>query len=367
MKESSLPADYVDGSAGMSRRHVLSAGMGLAAVGAVAAVGASVAEAAVGADRVDAGRFDDPSRIISAGPITLSARGRPAPLEVRVTAPATGRRLPVILFAHGHGQVNFLNSYLGYGPIVDFLSSHGFVVIQPTFLDATALGLRDADDPDAPLYARARAEDMSRVLDQLDVIERAVPHLAGRLARDKIAAVGHSLGGHTAALLLGMQYDDPSQGGRKVSLADRRIRAGVVIAGPGRGGDALRDGVAELYPALNAPDFSTMRTPALVVAGDRDLSTAFTDLGASWRMDAYFLAPAPKSLLTVFDGEHQLGGICGYDSVLTTDENPQRVAAVGRLTSAYLRTAFNRTDPAWQQARDALTTGANAIGQVDSK
>jgi hypothetical protein len=46
-------------------------------------------------------------------------------------------------------------------------------------------------------------------------------------------------------------------------------------------------------------------------------------------MDAYFLAPGPKSLLSVFDGEHQLGGICGYDSVLTTDENPQRVAAVG--------------------------------------
>nr|MDT0656803.1 alpha/beta fold hydrolase [Micromonospora sp. DSM 115978] len=230
---------------------------------------------------------------------------------MRVSAPTIGRDLPLILFAHGHGQVNFLNSYLGYGPIVDYLSSHGFVVIQPTFLDAMALGLRDADDPDAPLYARARAEDMSRVLDHLDMIENAVPQLAGRLNRDKVAAVGHSLGGHTVGLLLGMQFDDPSQDGRKVSLADRRIRTGVMIAPPGRGGDALHDRVTELYPALNAPDFSTMRTPVLVVAGDKDLS--------------------------------------------------------GRLTSAYLRTAFDRRDPAWQQARDALTTGANAIGRVDSK
>lgn len=367
MNESSNPADSVGGSAGMSRRKVLSAGMGLATVGAMAAVGAGVAEATVGADLVGAGRSGGPDRIISVSPITLAARGRPAPLEVRVTAPVTGRRLPVILFAHGHGQVNFLNSYLGYGPIVDYLSSHGFVVIQPTFLDATALGLREADDPDAPLYTRARAEDMSRILDQLDLIEKAVPQLAGRLDRDKVAAVGHSLGGQTAALLLGMQFEDPSQGGRKVSLADRRIRAGVLMAGPGRGGGALHDRVVQLYPALNAPDFSTMRAPALVVAGDKDLSTTFTDLGASWRMDPYFLSPGPKSLLTVFNGEHQLGGICGYDSALTTDENPQRVAAIGRLTSAYLRTAFDRRDPAWQQARDELTTGANAIGRVDSK
>jgi predicted dienelactone hydrolase len=362
MSESSYPADSVGGSAGMSRRTVLSAGMGLVTVAGVAALGADVAEATVGA-----GHPGGPGRIISVSPVTLPAPGRAVPLEVRVSAPVTGRNLPVILFSHGHGQVNFLNSYLGYGPIVDYYSSHGFVVIQPTHLDAMALGLRDADDPDAPLYARARAEDMSRILDQLDVIEKAVPQLAGRLDRDKAAVVGHSLGGHTAALLLGMRFDDPSRGGRKVSLADRRIRAGVVIAPPGRGGDALHDRVVELYPALNAPDFSTMRTPALVVAGDKDLSTTFTGLGARWRMDAYFLSPGPKSLLTVFDGEHQLGGICGYDSALTTDENPQRVAAVGRLTAAYLRTAFDRRDPAWQQARNALTTGANAIGRVDSK
>ncbi|WP_369937728.1 alpha/beta hydrolase family protein [Plantactinospora sp. BB1] len=367
MSESSCPADSVGGAAGMSRRTVLSAGMGLVTVGGVAAVGADAAEATVGTDRVSAGHPGGHGRIISVSPVTLPAPGRAAPLEVRVSAPVTGRNLPVILFAHGHGQVNFLNSYLGYGPIVDYFSSHGFVVIQPTHLDAMALGLREADDPDAPLYARARAEDMSRILDQLDVIEKAVPQLAGRLDRDKVAVVGHSLGGHTAALLLGMQFDDPSRGGRKVSLADRRIRTGVMIAPPGRGGDALHDRVAELYPALNAPDFSTMRTPALVVAGDKDLSTTFTDLGPRWRMDAYFLSPGPKSLLTVFDGEHQLGGICGYDSVLTTDENPQRVAAISRLTSAYLRTAFDRRDPAWQQARDALTTGANPIGRVDSR
>jgi predicted dienelactone hydrolase len=44
---------------------------------------------------------------------------------------------------------------------------------------------------------------MKRILDQLDAIERAVGPLTGRLDRGKVAVVGHSLGGHTASLLLG--------------------------------------------------------------------------------------------------------------------------------------------------------------------
>ena len=37
--------------------------------------------------------------------------------------------------------------------------------------------------------------------------------------------------------------------------------------------------------------------------------------------DPYALAPAPKSLLTVFGAEHGLGGIAGYDLAETTDES----------------------------------------------
>ncbi|WP_318843118.1 chlorophyllase/cutinase-like alpha/beta fold protein [Myceligenerans pegani] len=342
----------------------------MVAAGAAASVlgaGGGLAEAAERGDTAGAGHVGGPARSITVSPIVLPAPGRPVPLEVRVTAPVTGRRLPVILFSHGHGQVNFLNSLVGYAPLVDHLAAHGFVVIQPTHLDATALGLRDADDVDAPLYVRSRAEDMSRIIDRLDVIEKAVPRLGRRLDRDNIAVMGHSLGGHTASLLLGMRFDDPSQGNRSVSLADRRITVGVLLAAPGRGGDALHAGVAERYPALVAPDFSTMRAPALVVAGDRDDSATFTDLGPRWRMDPYFLSPGPKSLLTLYGAEHQLGGICGYDAALTTDENPARVAAVGRLASAYLHTAFDPQDSSWQAAQDALTTGADAVGRVEHR
>jgi predicted dienelactone hydrolase len=170
-------------------------------------------------------------------------------------------------------------------------------VIQPTHLDSKTLSL-DSNDPEAPLYWRSRAEDMTRILDQLDVIEAAVPQLLGRLDRTKVAAVGHSLGGQTTSLLLGARLTDP-QDGTEVNLAEPRIKAGVLLAAPGRGGDALSEFAAKNYSFFSTTDFSEMRTPALVVAGDKDDSPHLTVAGADWHADPYFLSPGPKSLFTL--------------------------------------------------------------------
>ncbi len=118
-----------------------------------------------------------------------------------------------------------------------------------------------------------------RILDQLDVIEAAVPQLPGRLDRSKVAVAGHSMGGHTASLLLGARLTDPRDG-TEVNLAEPRIKAGVLLAAPGRGGDAVTEFVAEHYSFFLTTDFSTMSTPALVVAGDKDPSTHLTVRGA---------------------------------------------------------------------------------------
>ncbi|GAA4857185.1 hypothetical protein [Saccharopolyspora cebuensis] len=207
---------------------------------------------------------------------------------------------------------------------------------------------------------------MTRLLDRLDEIEAAVPALRDRLDRGKVAVAGHSMGGHTASLLLGARLTDPHDGA-EVDLADPRIGAGVLLAAPGRGGDALVEAVARNWPFLATTDFSAMGAPALVVAGEKDTSGHLTTRGAEWHADPYHLAPGPKSLLTLFDAEHGLGGISGYDVAETTDENPERVAAVGRLTSAYLRTALDPGNPAWQAARDALAADPHPLGSVTSK
>lgn len=102
----------------------------------------------------------------------------------------SGTGLPVVLLSHGHGPSNFLSSLHGYGPLANFLAAHGFVVLQPTHLDSAMLGLRDANAPEAPLYWRTRATDMSFILDHLDEVEEALPQLRGRTDRSQIAVVG---------------------------------------------------------------------------------------------------------------------------------------------------------------------------------
>ncbi len=53
----------------------------------------------------------------------------------------------------------------------------------------------------------------------------------------------------------------------------------------------------------------------------------------------------PKCLLTLFGAEHGLGGVSGYDVAETTDESPERVAALQRLTFAARSTPKTQLGP----------------------
>lgn len=300
---------------------------------------------------------------LSIRPIVLPTSMRMIDLHISVTVPVSGDKLPILLLSHGHGRSNYLSSFHGYGPLVDRFAAAGFVVIQPTHLDSATLPYRDSDHPDAPLFWKSRANDMSLILDQIDAIERATPTLAGRIDTTKVAVLGHSMGGHTASVLLGAQHVEAED---TVSVAEPRIRAGVLLAAPGRG-DALSDLAAKAYPFFSTIDFSTMTTPALVVAGDKDGSAHLTTAGETWHMDPYTLAPAPKSLLTLFGAEHGLGGIAGYDAAETTDENPDRVEALASLVEAYLRSQLDPEDDAWQRTRDAFIGAQAPLGAIVSK
>jgi hypothetical protein len=103
-----------------------------------------------------------------------------------------------------------------------------------------------------------------------------------------------------------------------------------------------------------------------VIAGDADQSP-LSVRGPDWFTDPYFLSPGGKSLLTVFGAEHSLGGIPGYNVTETTDESPERVALIQRLTSAYLRTVLDPEDSSWPAACTALLESANPPGRIESR
>jgi len=300
----------------------------------------------------------DSSPVLSLSPVVLPAPWRGEDLKLRVSAPVSGSRLPIIIFAHGSGS-----SMDGYAPLVDFWAAHGFVVIQPTFLDSRRLGLRE-DDPRKPLVWRMRVQDVKLILDRLNFIEDSVPTLKGRLDRSRIAAVGHSFGAQTTGLLLGARTID-ADGSLGEDMSDSRIKVGVLLSAGGRGGKALSPFAMEHFPYLNQ-SYASLTTPTLVVAGNKDYSP-LTVLGPEWFTDAYTLSPGANRLVTLFGGEHMLGGISGYLVTETTDENPERVAAVQLLTWAYLRNMLYPGDPSWSIACRKFSESPNPLGRIDAK
>jgi hypothetical protein len=205
---------------------------------------------------------------------------------------------------------------------------------------------------------------MKRVLDYLDLLEAAVPGLSGRLDHSRIAAAAHSFGAQTTGVLLGARVLGADES-LSENLSDPRIKAGVLLSAAGRGGKSLSPFAIAHFSHLNQR-YADLKTPTLVVAGDADISP-LTVRGPDWFTDAYTLSPVANCLVTLFGGEHMLGGISGYLVTETTDENPERVTVVQRLTWAYLRSALYPEDPAWSTACAALQRSLSTVGRVDCK
>ncbi|WP_250008833.1 chlorophyllase [Actinoplanes sp. M2I2] len=299
-----------------------------------------------------------PTPFVAVQPLVLAEPRRGEDLHVRVSAPITGTNLPVVLFAHGFG------SHLdGYAPLADHWASHGFVVVQATHLDSMRYDFA-ASDPRRAQFWRHRVQDLKRILDDLDSLEASVPGLSGRVDHGRVVAAGHSFGGQTAGLLVGLRVTDPRTGIAE-DLSDARVMASIQLATAGKGGDELTPFAHEHLPWLRDQDFSHITAPGLVVAGDKD-DLPLSTRGPAWTSDPYTLSRGTKSLLTVHGGEHFLGGISGYRSAETTDEDPVRVALVQQVTLAYLRhvTGVGHTD--WDRARTVLAD-THALGRLESK
>jgi pimeloyl-ACP methyl ester carboxylesterase len=302
--------------------------------------------------------IDAGSPVVSVAPLVLSAPDRPRPLEVRVSAPATGTDLPIVLFSHGNGW-----NLDGYAPLTSYWASRGFVAIQPTHLDSRRYGF-GFDHPVFPRIWTERIADLTRILDQLDVIEQAVPGLTGRADRDRVAVAGHSWGAQTAQSLLGARILD-EHGRAGDDLSDPRVRAGILLAATGLGGDHLHPFAQANFPFMR-PSFAELTRPTLVVAGDRDQSR-MSSRGPDWFTDAYAHSPGATDLLSLHGAEHSLGGIVGYEVAETTDEDPERVAIIQRMTTAFLRSALGVDARSMAAARAAMVDDLGPHARLDTR
>lgn len=298
----------------------------------------------------------EPEITVAYSPIRLPMAGR-QPLELRLTAPAAGANLPIVILSHGFGPSNYIPSKDGYAPLAQFWAERGVAVIQPTQASSRVGGL-DPDLPGGPFFWRERVDEIRAILDQLAEVERQAPAVASRLDHDRIAVAGHSFGGFTCSLLLGARLQGEA-------FSDPRIRAGLLLAAPGRGGADLTPEYAERFPFFDV-DFGGIAIPTLVVCGADD-DPHFTPRGPDWHADAFHDAPGADALLTINGVGHGLGGIAGWDARETEAEDPDALEATCRLTLAWLRSTFAIEPGAWSHCESALSGNAASIADISSK
>ncbi|KAH7311026.1 Alpha/Beta hydrolase protein [Rhexocercosporidium sp. MPI-PUGE-AT-0058] len=312
--------------------------------------------------------------ILSLSPLILQIPQRPVPLQLKITIPTTGSLLPIILLSHGQGSSNNLSSMNGYGPLVTFYASHGFAVIQPTHLSSKTLKLSSQDlergipkskSGEGPLFWKSRVQDFKDILDRKEEIEEGFEAARGRLDWDSVGVVGHSMGAHTASILLGAQSKNAHE---TIDMKEPRIRAGVLIGAPGcdPGGHTQTAMAREVAPFFADTSFEEMESPALVVYGDEDVPDYLTTRGLEWHRDPYVLGGGKKDLLTVRGAGHCFGGVSGWDAKECVDESVERCEVVRRMTAAYLRSQLGHGYGAWNDACEALEK-LEGVGMVERK
>ncbi|MBJ8338830.1 hypothetical protein JGU71_08020 [Antrihabitans sp. YC3-6] len=214
---------------------------------------------------------------------------------------AGNARYPVVLFSPGSGGVRSQNTAWA-----EELASHGYVVVGLDHpYDSAVVVLEDGavirsaiqssgddaeDDRLAAAWTATRAADFAFALTQLERIDRGeIPsRLTGRLATDRAAATGHSLGG--AAAILAAEQDPRFDtiidiDGFPRAVGSRPYPQPLLAFVAGRGSDNPRNDEeydAELTRVLRLSDSLSYR---LVVPGAAHLS--FTD-------GPLFLPPIPS-------------------------------------------------------------------------
>ena len=224
-----------------------------------------------------------------------TTRGREVPVRIYAPNPKqSDGPFPIVVFSHGGGESREAFTYLG-----THWAKNGYVAVFLTHLGndlavVEAEGMRAMGGGGAKNF-HLRPEDVRFVLDKLLSEDPGSELVAGRIARDQVAAAGQCAGGTTALAMVGLRANLPEN--QNASFIDPRFKCAVALS-PQPGG---RSG-----GALHTQSWARIETPTLMVTGTRDFNwfPAAKNDPSLPRMPFNGLPPGDKYLVDIKDAEH---------------------------------------------------------------
>lgn len=208
---------------------------------------------------------------------------------LRDAAPAPRSR-PLVLLSHGYG-----GSWRNLSWLAMDLAAQGYVVAAPDHPGTTTFD----QDPARAAMVWERPRDLSRIIDGL----AEDSGLAGKIDTNRVAAIGHSLGGWTVAALAGARFD--SARFEKDCLDQTSPRACALTDELGLGRPEIEGDMSDprlkafvsfdlgLARGFTPESLAALRVPSLVVAAGIDIG------GLPPRLESGYLADhLPKSTST---------------------------------------------------------------------
>ena len=171
-----------------------------------------------------------PYQVIKISDLVINTSHRELELNLYYPEDSSEKTFPLLLFSHG----NWSNKD-AYDRIIQHWTSHGYAVLSPNHLDCCSMlsGMANAIRHGQLGLIESRIEDLTFLLDNIDLLAATVPAINGKIDRTNIAATGHSFGAFSAQQLGGAGTFDPDSE-KYLYFRDERIKIILAISPPGK-------------------------------------------------------------------------------------------------------------------------------------
>ncbi len=236
---------------------------------------------------------------------------------LRDATPAAGAH-PLVLLSHGYG-----GSWRNLNWLAERLVDGGYIVAAPDHPGTTTFNRDPAQA--AALFQRPR--DLGRSADAL----LADPALAGRVDADRIAAIGHSLGGWTVAAMAGARFA-PDQFAADCAR-NTSPRSCALSAELGLNDPAIEGGMQDprlrafvsldlgLARGFTPESLQAIEIPALIVSAGVDIGDLPASLESGW-LTQHMPADHARSWVIPDAMHFSFMGICkpGAEAMIEAEE-----------------------------------------------